>query len=173
MENKENLIVFIDKVTCEIYDSFIKHILYNKSFESYKNEYLESYRKQKTEEEILQSNEFVKFTFIIMSIKTDFNTEFSYKNYKNLYEHIINTIYTHVLHFYEKGIYISENNLNIIDDILLENLKKTIKTYYIKSKDEEIRKDFYIQLKRLIKSFNNENIKREIENKIKEIYQEL
>ena len=115
-----------------------------------------------------------------MSIKTDFNTEFSYKNYKNLYEHIINTIYTHVLHFYEKGIYIGENNLNVINDILIENLKKTIKTYYInefdnrkKVNDEEIRKGFYIQLKRLIKSFNNETIKREIENKIKEIYQEL
>ena len=76
-------IVFVDRITTYIYDKFINHILYSKSFETYKQEYISKYRKQKTENEILESNEFITYTFIIMSIKTDFNTEFSYKNYKN------------------------------------------------------------------------------------------
>ena len=36
-----------------------------------------------------------------------------------------------------------------------------------------MRKEFYVQLKRLIKTFNSEIIKREINDKIKEIYKEF
>ena len=119
------------------------------------------------------SNDFIKFTFIIMSIKTDFNTEFSYKNYKGLYNQLINNIYVHVLHCFNNDQINLDNNTSPINDDLINSLLKSIKRYYIKTKDEEIRKDFYIQIKRLIKSFNSEIIKQEINTKIKEIYQEL
>lgn len=166
-------ITFIDRVTSSIYESLISHILYSKSFETYKKEYINKYIKQKTENEILMSNDFIKFTFIIMSIKTDFNTEFSYKNYKGLYNQLINNIYVHVLHCFNNDQINLDNNTSPINDDLINSLLKSIKRYYIKTKDEEIRKDFYIQIKRLIKSFNSEIIKQEINTKIKEIYQEL
>lgn len=166
-------ITFIDRVTSSIYESLISHILYSKSFETYKQEYINKYIKQKTENEILISNDFIKFTFIIMSIKTDFNTEFSYKNYKSLYSQLINNIYIHVLHCFNKDKLNLDNNTNLINDDLIKSLLKSIKKYYIKTKDEEIRKDFYIQIKRLIKSFNSVVINQEINTKIKEIYQEL
>lgn len=166
-------ITFIDRITSSIYESLINHILYSKSFETYKEEYIGKYRKQKTENEILESIDFIKFTFIIMSIKTDFNTEFSYNNYKGLYSQLINNIYTHILHCFDKDQFNSNNNVNLINDDLIKNLLKSIKKYYIKTKDEEIRKDFYIQIKRLIKSFNSVVINQEINTKIKEIYQEL
>lgn len=166
-------ITFIDRVTSSIYESLISHILYSKSFETYKKEYINKYIKQKTENEILMSNDFIKFTFIIMSIKTDFNTEFSYNNYKGLYNQLINNIYVHVLHCFNNDQINLDNNTSPINDDLIKSLLKSIKRYYIKTKDEEIRKDFYIQIKRLIKSFNSEIIKQEINTKIKEIYQEL
>lgn len=166
-------ITFIDRVTSSIYESLISHILYSKSFETYKKEYINKYIKQKTENEILMSNDFIKFTFIIMSIKTDFNTEFSYNNYKGLYNQLINNIYIHVLHCFNNDQINLDNNTSPINDDLINSLLKSIKRYYIKTKDEEIRKDFYIQIKRLIKSFNSEIIKQEINTKIKEIYQEL
>lgn len=166
-------ITFIDRVTSSIYESLISHILYSKSFETYKKEYINKYIKQKTENEILMSNDFIKFTFIIMSIKTDFNTEFSYNNYKGLYNQLINNIYVHVLHCFNNDQINLDNNTSPINDDLINSLLKSIKRYYIKTKDEEIRKDFYIQIKRLIKSFNSEIIKQEINTKIKEIYQEL
>ena len=119
------------------------------------------------------SNDFIKFTFIIMSIKTDFNTEFSYKNYKGLYSQLINNIYIHVLQCFNKDQFNLNNNTNLINDDLIKSLLKSIKKYYIKTKDEEIRKDFYIQIKKLIKSFNSVVINQEINTKIKEIYQEL
>ena len=166
-------IVFVDRITSSIYESLISHILYSKSFETYKKEYINKYIKQKTENEILMSNDFIKFTFIIMSIKTDFNTEFSYKNYKGLYSQLINNIYIHVLHCFNKDQLNLDNNTNLINDDLIKSLLKSIKRYYIKTKDEEIRKDFYIQIKKLIKSFNSVVINQEINTKIKEIYQEL
>ena len=166
-------ITFIDRVTSSIYESLISHILYSKSFETYKKEYINKYIKQKTENELLMSNDFIKFTFIIMSIKTDFNTEFSYNNYKGLYNQLINNIYIHVLHCFNNDQINLDNNTSPINDDLINSLLKSIKRYYIKTKDEEIRKDFYIQIKRLIKSFNSEIIKQEINTKIKEIYQEL
>lgn len=166
-------IVFVDRITSSIYEYLINHILYSKSFETYKKEYINKYIKQKTENEILMSNDFIKFTFIIMSIKTDFNTEFSYNNYKGLYNQLINNIYIHVLHCFNNDQINLDNNTNLINDDLIKSLLKSIKRYYIKTKDEEIRKDFYIQIKRLIKSFNSEIIKQEINTKIKEIYQEL
>lgn len=166
-------IVFVDRITSSIYEYLINHILYSKSFETYKKEYINKYIKQKTENEILMSNDFIKFTFIIMSIKTDFNTEFSYKNYKGLYNQLINNIYVHVLHCFNNDQINLDNNTSPINDDLINSLLKSIKRYYIKTKDEEIRKDFYIQIKRLIKSFNSEIIKQEINTKIKEIYQEL
>lgn len=166
-------ITFIDRVTSSIYESLISHILYSKSFEAYKKEYINKYIKQKTENEILISNDFIKFTFIIMSIKTDFNTEFSYKNYKGLYSQLINNIYIHVLQCFNKDQFNLNNNTNLINDNLIKSLLKSIKKYYIKTKDEEIRKDFYIQIKKLIKSFNSVVINQEINTKIKEIYQEL
>lgn len=166
-------ITFIDRVTSSIYEYLINHILYSKSFETYKEEYISKYRKQKTENEILMSNDFIKFTFIIMSIKTDFNTEFSYKNYKGLYSQLINNIYIHVLHCFNNDQINLDNNTNLINDDLIKSLLKSIKKYYIKTKDEEIRKDFYIQIKKLIKSFNSVVINQEINTKIKEIYQEL
>lgn len=166
-------ITFIDRVASSIYESLISHILYSKSFEAYKKEYINKYIKQKTENEILISNDFIKFTFIIMSIKTDFNTEFSYKNYKSLYSQLINNIYIHVLHCFNNDQINLDNNTNLINDDLIKSLLKSIKKYYIKTKDEEIRKDFYIQIKKLIKSFNSVVINQEINTKIKEIYQEL
>lgn len=166
-------ITFIDRITSYIYESLINHILYSKSFETYKKEYINKYIKQKTENEILMSNDFIKFTFIIMSIKTDFNTEFSYNNYKGLYNQLINNIYINVLHCFNNDQINLDNNISPINDELIKSLLKSIKRYYIKTKDEEIRKDFYIQIKRLIKSFNNEVIKQEINDKIKEIYQEF
>lgn len=166
-------IVFVDRITSSIYEYLINHILYSKSFETYKKEYINKYIKQKTENEILMSNDFIKFTFIIMSIKTDFNTEFSYNNYKGLYNQLINNIYVHVLHCFNNDQINLDNNTSPINDDLINSLLKSIKRYYIKTKDEEIRKDFYIQIKRLIKSFNSEIIKQEINTKIKEIYQEL
>lgn len=166
-------ITFIDRVTSSIYESLISHILYSKSFETYKKEYINKYIKQKTENEILMSNDFIKFTFIIMSIKTDFNTEFSYNNYKGLYNQLINNIYINVLDCFNNDQINLDNNTSPINDELIKSLLKSIKRYYIKTKDEEIRKDFYIQIKRLIKSFNNEVIKQEINDKIKEIYQEF
>ena len=166
-------ITFIDRVTSSIYESLISHILYSKSFETYKKEYINKYIKQKTENELLMSNDFIKFTFIIMSIKTDFNTEFSYNNYKGLYNQLINNIYIHVLHCFNNDQINLDNNTSPINDDLINSLLKSIKRYYIKTKDEEIRKDFYIQIKRLIKSINSEIIKQEINTKIKEIYQEL
>ena len=166
-------IVFVDRITSSIYESLISHILYSKSFETYKQEYINKYIKQKTENEILMSNDFIKFTFIIMSIKTDFNTEFSYKNYKGLYSQLINNIYIHVLHCFNNDQLNLDNNTNLINDDLIKSLLKSIKKYYIKTKDEEIRKDFYIQIKKLIKSFNSVVINQEINTKIKEIYQEL
>ena len=166
-------IVFVDRITSSIYEYLINHILYSKSFETYKKEYINKYIKQKTENEILMSNDFIKFTFIIMSIKTDFNTEFSYKNYKSLYSQLINNIYIHVLYCFNKDQLNLDNNTNLIHDDLIKSLLKSIKRYYIKTKDEEIRKDFYIQIKKLIKSFNSVVINQEINTKIKEIYQEL
>lgn len=166
-------IVFVDRITTYIYDRFINHILYSKSFETYKQEYISKYRKQKTENEILMSNDFIKFTFIIMSIKTDFNTEFSYNNYKGLYNQLINNIYINVLHCFNNDQINLDNNTSPINDELIKSLLKSIKRYYIKTKDEELKKDFYIQIKRLIKSFNNEIIKQEINDKIKKIYQEF
>ena len=166
-------ITFIDRVTSSIYEYLINHILYSKSFETYKKEYINKYIKQKTENEILMSNDFIKFTFIIMSIKTDFNTEFSYNNYKGLYNQLINNIYINVLHCFNNDQINLDNNTNLINDNLIKSLLKSIKKYYIKTKDEEIRKDFYIQIKRLIKSFNSVVINQEINTKIKEIYQEL
>ena len=166
-------IVFVDRITSSIYEYLINHILYSKSFETYKKEYINKYIKQKTENEILISNDFIKFTFIIMSIKTDFNTEFSYKNYKGLYSQLINNIYIHVLHCFNNDQFNLDNNTNLINDDLIKSLLKSIKKYYIKTKDEEIRKDFYIQIKKLIKSFNSVVINQEINTKIKEIYQEL
>ena len=169
MEN----IVLIDRITYSIYEHLISHILYSKSFETYKEEYISKYRKQKTENEILESNDFIRFTFIIMSIKTDFNTEFSYNNYKSLYRQLINNIYNHVLHCFNIDQFNSDNNISLINDDLITSLLKSIKRYYIKSKDEEMKKDFYIQIKKLIKSFNSVVINQEINTKIKEIYQEL
>lgn len=166
-------ITFIDRITSSIYEYLINHILYSKSFETYKQEYIAKQDKQKSLNEIMESNEFIKFTFIIMSIKTDFNTEFSYKNYKGLYSQLINNIYIHVLHCFNKDQFNLNNNTNLINDDLIKSLLKSIKKYYIKTKDEEIRKDFYIQIKRLIKSFNSVVINQEINTKIKEIYQEL
>lgn len=86
---------------------------------------------------------------------------------------MINNIYVHVLHCFNNDQINLDNNTSPINDDLIKSLLKSIKRYYIKTKDEEIRKDFYIQIKRLIKSFNSEIIKQEINTKIKEIYQEL
>ena len=166
-------IVFVDRITSSIYEYLINHILYSKSFETYKQEYIAKQDKQKSLNEIMESNDFIKFTFIIMSIKTDFNTEFSYNNYKGLYSQLINNIYIHVLHCFNNDQINVDNNTNLINDDLIKSLLKSIKKYYIKTKDEEIRKDFYIQIKKLIKSFNSVVINQEINTKIKEIYQEL
>lgn len=166
-------IVFVDRITTYIYDRFINHILYSKSFETYKQEYISKYRKQKTENEILESNDFITYTFIIMSIKTDFNTEFSYNNYKNLYNQIINIIYCRILYCYDHNLLLNNNNINIITDELIKTLLTTIKRYYISTKDIDLKKKFYIQIKKLIKSFNSVVINQEINTKIKEIYQEL
>ena len=104
-----------------------------------------------------------------MSIKTDFNSEFSYNRYKGLYSRLLNAIYRHVLTFYE----IPNNNENIINDNLIKAIIDEIKTIYIISKEKELRKKIYIQIKKIIKSFNSEIIKREIDEKIKEIYQDI
>ena len=168
INNEDNKIIFVDKVTKMIYEKLISFILYSKSFESYKREYIEN-NKQLTESEILESNDFFSFTYIIMSIKTDFNSEFSYKKYRNLYSHMLNAIYHHVLTFYE----IPNDNENIINDNFIKAINSEIKKYYITTKENELKKKFYIQIKKIIKSFNSEIIKCEINEKIKEIYQEM
>ena len=108
-----------------------------------------------------------------MSIKTDFNTEFSYKNYKNLYIQIINIIYCRILYCYDHNLLLNNNNINIITDELIKTMLTIIKRYYISTKDINLKKKFYIQVKKLIKSFNSVVINQEINTKIKEIYQEL
>lgn len=168
INNDENKIIFVDKVAKLIYEKLISFILYSKSFESYKREYIEN-NKQLTEPEILDSNDFIIFTYVIMSIKTDFNSEFSYNRYKGLYSRLLNAIYRHVLTYYE----IPNNNENIINDNLIKAIIDEIKTIYIISKEKELRKKIYIQIKKIIKSFNSEIIKREIDEKIKEIYQDM
>lgn len=172
MNSNTDKIVFIDKITKAIYDQLINHILYSKSFDEYKEEYIEKHNKQKPKEEILQSEDFITFTFIIMSIKTDFNTEFSYNNYKFLYDRIINKIYIHVLHFSDLKSMSIKNNINIVNEDLTESLISIIKKYYIKEKEDELKKGFYIQLKKLIKSFNSISVNQEINNKITGILNE-
>lgn len=166
-------IVFVDRITTYIYDRFINHILYSKSFETYKQEYVVKQNKQKSINEIMESKDFIIYTFIIMSIKTDFNTEFSYKNYKSLYNQIINNIYCRILYCYDHNLLLNNNNINIITDDLINTMLLTIKRYYISTKDSDLKKKFYTQIKRLIKSFNSVVINQEINTKIKEIYQEL
>ena len=51
INNEENKIIFVDKVAKMIYEKLISFILYSKSFESYKREYIEN-NKQLTEPEI-------------------------------------------------------------------------------------------------------------------------
>lgn len=155
IKNNTNIRKLIGKISTEFLDYYLNFMVYGLSIDKLKDEYIKINKNESLNEEELNN-----FLLVSLSIKRDFNYEFTeYKNiFDNLYEGICKYFYKHIRHIKRKynhltirKIYNEKKLLNKIMDSLNEN--------YLSLQNEF--KDKYILYIKILTSYflnNNKNI---------------
>lgn len=89
--NTEDFKTFINKIASEFVDQYLNYMVYGCSFNDLKDEYIKLH---KLENQNLENNQKYKiFEFVSLTIKKDFNYEFS--EYKDLSQQLYNYVYSY------------------------------------------------------------------------------
>lgn len=142
---------FIGKISSEFVDQYLNYMIYGCSFNQMKEEYI---KVNKLENQNLENNRNYKiFEFVSLTIKKDFNLEFS--EFKDLGQLIFNCVYCY---FYKLFNNHKQNNEPVLESNIYEDKKINKKImiqlnkYYLSLKTE-FQKEIKKQIKILTSNF--------------------
>lgn len=160
MEQKENFnndfIKKASKMSSEFLDLYLNFIVYDISFNDFKNKYLSIDNKNSIKEKEIENDIYI---LLYLSIKKDFNFEFTeYKNlFDNIYYCLCNYFYKHLKYLKKRNKTITEKNIYNTTK-LINNITKSINEIYFSLQNEY--KEIYVYvINNITKNFLKNNKK--------------